>query len=472
MTTVFDVSTAYLIASVAFFIMPIITWVAVIREKSVAVNWWCSGGLVLSGGLITIGLREHFPDLLPFHTGFALAMGGNFLHIYALKMEGRLPASVWRLLGFALIFIGGKELLLRIYPAEKFHFLWGHFTLMWVLYTTSKAAASLARQESSLALRWMSNIHLVGALSYGMRFFTGAIGISNPDGLHGDLLGVLNVFAVIFIAIISNVSLIGLYLERTQRKMIALSINEEKSRLNAELTIEMAAIDRQRSMGELSAALAHELGQPVTGILMDSSALTTELQSEQPQNEVLKEIAQAITDQATRASQILQGIRNFIKPSKTTMAHVNLPEVIGTVQNILEPMIRQEGAEIRIVIQSPHPDIRSDVAQLSQVFLNLLRNSIQAKRPEKRIEIKILIRENVDLQEVVLEDNGTGMSDESIQKYAMPFYTTKLDGMGIGLAISKRIVEHHGGQMLVSHADSGNGLKTVLRFPSAEAQWN
>ena len=323
----------------------------------------------------------------------------------------------------------------------------------------------------SLGARGMAFAYLFCGLTYATRFVTGILGLSDPDGLTSHGLGILNILSIVFVAIMSNVGVIGLYLERIQSKNIQLTLDEERSRINAELTIEMASIDRQRGLGELSAALAHELGQPITGILMDSSFLSQELEQVKPRNPEHLATVQNITDQASRASQILQGIRNFIKPGKTHMTTVALPEVIQSVQAMLKPLLRSHDVKIQVSCHSEHPTIRGDVAQLSQVFLNLLKNSFEARNPSKPLMVSITIEQKEESQEVVIEDDGIGMSDEQLAMCGMPFFTTKSGGMGIGLAISRRIVEHHGGTFAVSRPASGHGLRTTLSFPNSEGQW-
>jgi len=393
------------------------------------------------------------------------------MHLHAIYLEQKRPSLWWKWIGLALAATVIKEILLVQFPQPDPHYLWGHAALTLLLLTFSRFALRLARIEMSLGARGMAFAYLFCGLTYATRFVTGILGLSDPDGLTSHGLGILNILSIVFVAIMSNVGVIGLYLERIQSKNIQLTLDEERSRINAELTIEMASIDRQRGLGELSAALAHELGQPITGILMDSSFLSQELEQVKPRNPEHLATVQNITDQASRASQILQGIRNFIKPGKTHMTTVALPEVIQSVQAMLKPLLRSHDVKIQVSCHSEHPTIRGDVAQLSQVFLNLLKNSFEARNPSKPLTVSITIEQKEESQEVVIEDDGIGMSDEQLAMCGMPFFTTKSGGMGIGLAISRRIVEHHGGTFAVSRPASGHGLRTTLSFPNSEGQW-
>ena len=468
----FDLPTAYLLASMVFIIMPLIAWITLFHEKSAPVAWWCAGSGLTGFGLLALGLRSEFPDLLPFHTSFSLIMMGNSLHLHALLMELRKQSSVWLWISIALFFTLLKDLLYRNSASGDIHFIFGFFALSISFLATGLIARRVAVEESSSDANWLSFINLLGSSIFGLRSILGLLNLTDPDGLRNNgSLGILMVIVIVFIGIINNISIIGLYLERSRHRNMTLIAEEERTRASADLTFEMAAVDRQRSMGELAAGLAHELGQPITGILLNSSVLTEELSNNRSQQHALADVARDITDQAFRARQILEGIRNFIKPHKTSMSIADLPEIINGVRDILAPTWRNQDVRIVLRCTSENPRIRGDLAQLSQVFLNLLRNAFEARRSGIPLVVEIVIRQLGEVHEVVIEDNGVGMSGAQMAMYGAPFITTKDEGMGIGIAISKRIVEHHGGTISVESSSSGHGLRVVLHLPTVDSQW-
>lgn len=466
----FDISTAYQMTSVVFLIMPVLTWLVLREAASKAVVWWCIGGMTLSGALIALGLRMRYENALPFNTAYSLGFFGNLLHFYAVQLERGHAARLWRWTLVTLAVCAVKEFLLRAFPDEKFHFLWAHLSLAAVLLGTWWAATRLAKSEALKSPMWMATIMLVGGVVYALRFVAGATGLANPDGLHNDAIGIANVVMIIFIAIISNVAVVGLYFERAKKRNLELLFNEKQTSMTAERTIQIAAIDRQRSMGELSAALAHELGQPITSIVLNATCLQQELERKNPKWSELAIITKDITTQAARASQILQGIQGFIKPNKATVQVVNLAQVVANVQTMLAPISRKIDVEFRVHCSSPRPEIKGDEAQLSQVFLNLFRNSFQARPQGERLLIDVLIEAQGEQYKVVVEDNGIGMNDEQLRQYGAPFFTTKENGIGIGIAISKRVVEFHGGTIHAEKASKGSGICTVMSFPIPEAK--
>jgi len=472
-SSVYDTSTAFLIAGLVFSIMPVIVWITLIGAKSRAVLWWCIGSFTLGLGLIAITFRATSPELMPFHTSFTLVVVGYVLHLHALRMEQRQFTSLWLWLAVALFSVGAKEFFFRLDPNDGRHFLVGYIVHALALIGIGICVQKIAGSEKSTSIQWLRFINYFGAVLFIGRFISGISGHANPDILLRGLPGVLTTALVVFIGIINNVSIIGLYLERSQKKNIQLIAEQEQARSAAELTIKMAAMDRQRSMGELAAGLAHELSQPVTGILLNSSTLTEELTKRGSTFDDLANISQDITLQATRERQVLEGIRNFIKPQATTLAAVDLVEVMTGVQNILAPVMQKRGGVVCVHSDASRPRVKGDVIQLSQIFLNLFRNALQAKHPERALRIEVTIDSDQTGQQVVIEDNGIGMSDEQLLQHGSPFVITKDEGMGMGmgLAICKRIVEHHGGTICVTHATSGNGLKTILRFPLADSSW-
>lgn len=464
---IYHVPTAYLLAGVVFLVIPILTWITLRPERSRAVSWWVGGSLLLSLGLLALGLRQAHPDLLPFNTSFALLVAGKVMHLCALDIEqGQRPrVRLWGPAALAAVLL--KDAIYRIAPEANHHYLIAHFTFVILLLAVGLQARRLALAENLRSAHWLSHFSLLGSLAYGLRTVLGVAGLSQAAPVNDQISGVLTTFVVVALAFMDNFAMIGIYLERSNKRAIRLRLEEERSRASAELTAQVAHLDRQRSMGELAAGLAHELGQPITSILMNASTLDHVLARPRSAAPKAQDITRDIFDQASRAKRILEGIRNFIQPGATTLSCLSLTEVIDGALAMLGPAIKDKEVSVQVSCSSTAPWVRGDVVQLSQVLLNLLRNALQARRPGTALVIALRVREDADWLEVQVEDNGQGMSDEGLARWDEPFFTTKPDGLGVGLPICRRILQHHGGSLQLNHAASGQGVCATLRLPKS-----
>lgn len=463
---VYDIATAYLVASFLSLVMPLVSWGTLRRQRAASVAWWCLGGLTTAAGLLAVGMRASLPELLPFNTGFALCMLGSALQLHAIEAERGRTGTLAPCLGLALAMVAVKEALYQGLPGAPAHFLFTYFSFAALFFLISAASWRLSLSEGTASMRWLSLFNMTAGVLFALRGLAGLTGLTHPDTLLAGPFGILTTAVVVLLTVINNVTLVGLYLERSQKKAARLLLEEERSRAAAELHTHIAAIDRQRSLGEMAAGLAHELGQPIASILMDSSSLRQQLQQGPARAEAAAEIARDIATQAGRASGILAGIRNLIKPAQPQMGPVDLADVLDGVRSILRPLLRPQEVRLRLQLPAPAPVVRGDKVQLSQVLLNLLRNSLQARRPGQVLQLEVTVQCSGDAVELVIEDDGVGMSDAQLASYGTPFATTKAEGLGIGVALSRRIVEHHGGRLSVERPACGRGLRTRLSLPA------
>ena len=462
---IYHVQTAFLIAAMVFTIMPMITWFSLLREKSRAVNVWTAGSLVTSVGLYLIGLRDQIPDPVSYGVGVIFTLLGNALHLQALNMEDGARHRGWPWLIAALTIGCIKEWVRVENPDTQAHFLLGYGCLIIIWSQSTYYAWHVSQTEQSLAGKWLAGMHVIAVLTFAWRFTRAWLGVTHGNAIEQGFDGVMVTLTVIFISIISNVAIIGLYLERAQARALQGEIDRERHRINAELTNDIAALDRQRSMGELAASLAHELGQPITGLLMDSGSMQHALRRSPLRPQELHQIVLSMEEQAQRASQILKGIRGFMQPATTQFVPVDLLAVVHSVRQILGPVIADKGIGISVSSQGATVPILGDFVQLSQVLLNLMRNSIQARRPQERLHLHVQVDYANDAVRLTLEDNGQGLNDEQLAQFGEPFWTTKPDGLGIGVAISHRIMALHRGTLTANRPDVGPGLRVVLTFP-------
>jgi signal transduction histidine kinase/integral membrane sensor domain MASE1 len=226
----------------------------------------------------------------------------------------------------------------------------------------------------------------------------------------------------------------------TERKRV--EIDAQRSRQ------ELSHFTRVSTMGELAASLAHELSQPLTGILTNAQAARRFLEMQAPDLDELRSILSDIVDDDRRASEVIQRLRELLRKGEPTFAPVDLHRLIRDVVRLVssDAVIRNVSLTLDLGVGSPI--VRGDRVQLQQVVLNLLVNGLDAVAECAEDERTVAVRAgNTDVHtvHVWVEDAGAGLRPGTEALVFEPFYTTKPAGMGMGLAIARSIVEAHGG---------------------------
>ena len=229
---------------------------------------------------------------------------------------------------------------------------------------------------------------------------------------------------------------------------------EELNRLHAQLW----HADRAAQVGVLSASLAHELNQPLSAILTNAQAALRFLAMEEPDMEEIRTILEDIVQDDKRAGMVVSGLRAMLRRRGTQRESVRLADALEEVLGLLRTELLDR--RVRVSTEAdPDVVVSADRTQLQQVMLNLLMNAIEAMRgrPEEERHIELTLGRNGREQaQVAVRDHGSGISPEQQERMFEAFWTTKDTGMGIGLAISRSIVETHGGQLWYrNHPDGG-----------------
>jgi PAS domain S-box-containing protein len=259
---------------------------------------------------------------------------------------------------------------------------------------------------------------------------------------------------------------VGITMDITERKRA----EEERERLR-QLEADLAHINRVNMMGELAAALAHELRQPIAASITSASACLRWLARDPPDLERARSAATRIERHGNRAADVINRLRSFYK--KGAPPEREMLKIADIVQEIAV-LLRRETARYFITIHSnidPNlPDIFADRVQLQQVFMNLMLNAIEAMK-QNGGELTISSRLNSEGQVIVsISDTGVGLPMESTEKIFDAFHTTKPQGTGMGLAITRSILESHGGRVWAArNQDAGATFHFALPV-EAEAQ--
>jgi signal transduction histidine kinase len=225
-------------------------------------------------------------------------------------------------------------------------------------------------------------------------------------------------------------------------------------------------------MGELTASLAHEIKQPMSAALMNANACVRWLARDEPAIAEAREAAAGVADEVRRASQIISHIGGLFQKAAPRRESIDINEVIQEMVALLRSEATRNAISIRRELQGGLPKMMGDPVQLQQVLMNLTLNGIDAMKETDRVKELTITSEAADGELVVsVSDTGTGISPEHADRIFDAFYTTKSHGLGMGLAISRSIVESHGGRLwATSNPGPGANFHLTLPIQSQTAQ--
>jgi PAS domain S-box-containing protein len=264
----------------------------------------------------------------------------------------------------------------------------------------------------------------------------------------------------------------------TPARMLGATVDiTERQRTEArlqELQAELLHVSRISAAGEMASALAHELNQPLTAVASALSAAQRLLQASPESGaeapELVHEAMERAIEQSLRAGQIVRRLREFVTPGEADPRPEKLPALIEAASTLALVGTRERGIQVTLRLDGRLPPVLVDRVQFQQVLLNLIRNAVEAMADgcgqgcdgSSRRELTISAAQvGPDRVEVAVADTGPGLAPEIAERLFQPFVSSKPGGMGVGLSISRSIIEAHGGR-LQAEARAGGG--TVFRF--------
>jgi PAS domain S-box-containing protein len=213
--------------------------------------------------------------------------------------------------------------------------------------------------------------------------------------------------------------------------------------------IELARVSRLTTMGELAASIAHEVNQPLTAVTNNSSACLRLLAADNLRPEVLRRALEEIVADGNRASAVVTRIRGFIRKAPAERNELDINEVIQETLTLADRELYENRVRLERQLTMGLPLVLADRVQMQQVLLNLIMNGIEAMiavtDQPRSLWVESRVDESGDIL-VAVRDSGTGLGSEADRVFT-PFFTTKTKGMGMGLSISRSLVENHGGRL-------------------------
>jgi two-component system, LuxR family, sensor kinase FixL len=230
-----------------------------------------------------------------------------------------------------------------------------------------------------------------------------------------------------------------------------------------ELQTELVHISRLTAMGEMASTLAHELNQPLSAIAnyMKGSRRLLE-SSTDDRSAMLRDAMDKAADQALRAGQIIRRLRDFVARGESERRVESIKKLVEEASALALVGAKDQGVRVRFQFDPAVDLVLADKVQIQQVLLNLIRNAIEAMEASQKRELVVsTLAAEDDMLAISVTDTGSGISPDMTSQLFQPFFTTKRQGMGVGLSISRTIVEAHGGKIEVLPNPGGG---TVFRF--------
>jgi signal transduction histidine kinase len=258
-----------------------------------------------------------------------------------------------------------------------------------------------------------------------------------------------------------SVEIIGTVMDLTERKRTEQALRDAEAKLASTL--------RLATVAELAAAIAHEINQPLAAIVVNGGACLRSLRRRPPALEAAREAAGCIVSDASRAGEVIARIRSLLRKQAPAYLPVNLNRLIREVLELTRGLIERQQIAVRTELNKTLPKVFGDPVQLQQVLINLIANAVEAMQDNGSRPRLLTIRAGRDGKEAVaiaVEDSGSGLTAAECERVFDSFYTTKADGIGVGLSICRSIIEAHDGRLWASPA-TPCGARFCISLPTA-----
>ena len=457
--------------------------------RSYQVKLWCASGMLSGMAVVLLSMRGLVPEFLFLYVAQLLMLAGNGGRMVALRMyllpEPQNPVYWVYGLASTVYFV------LFVYLTAVLKADWGALLLFNAFYAVLcidyfRIGLQLHRKRKSLGANLLMWGGLILSFSLGMRTIGVALGGSIDELYQPSWHQAIMVVGQFMSITLCNVAFLRIFLEIAEQKKMALAheltlTNERADEIQRtslilkqlleereEIIRQLTLFNKTAGMGALVASLAHELNQPLSVIQTNAGMIELVLNDHESKLDQDPRIDKAMTGLRKanhRAATIISTLRNMFGNGRKTISSFDFNELVNDVLLLCQPTFNRQGIQVQIQLHSEALIFTGDKSQLQQVLLNLITNAIEAFPATFEGLKKITIQTNIESNRIVMSvaDNGVGISPEIEAVVFELLRTNKESGMGIGLWLSKTIIDSHQGNIsFTTHVNQGTRFVMTL----------
>ena len=484
-TTIFMICFVYLMLHGAI-------WLALLEYRSFQVKLWCASGMISGVAVVLLAIRGSIPDVVFFYVAQFLMLIGNWGRMVALRIY-LLPVAqerIYRTYTLAnTAYFAVFSYLIYFHQAEWEALLLFNGFYAVLCFDYFRIGRRLAQRQKSLGAQLLMWAGLTLTVSLGIRTL-GVAMLGDVNDIYAPTWDQAVMVAGQFTAItLSNIAFLRIFLEIAERKKVALThelaVTNERAdamRKNSlelkqllqereEIIRQLAIFNKTAGMGALVASLAHELNQPLTAIQLNAELIDSALPNQEVGSEAnvdsstVKLAMQDLLKDNQRAATIIKTLRNMFGNGRKLVSTFDMNDLVNDALLICQSKMKRSNIALTLDLHPHATTITGDKSQLQQVLLNLLTNACDSFSPTANQPKRIAVRTQLEGDRVHLSigDNGSGIAPDIAASIFELLRTNKDEGMGIGLWLSRTIVESHQGTIDFStSAETGTTFTVTL----------
>ena len=463
-----DIRTLVFVTAVVSLLLPLTIWAALRRLHRQSVVWWCGGAVIAGLGGVLIGLRGSIPDVFSFVLGNTALLFGNLMRVRGLYEEAQPEALPerwgWPALFPVLAFAVGIHITMEADRLAELRLL-ARLGISALLALTAVLAWRIYRQQRSVNALAIAVAAAVVTLSFGVHMALTWAGMEDNGPLTNTLAAKAVASTFLLYSVASNFSFAGMALDNHAQRCLLEAHQQGVADGQAHFQERLQELEQEAGSAAIAGSLAHELSQPFTSILTNAQLSRRVVVQRDDAQAMPADIVDNIESSARRALDILERLPHATEPTTDLQASADVVEAVDAAQDLVRDRLWALNVTLQWVPPERQMTCRGHRVHLIQVMHNLLVNALQAMEGQPQRLLTILV--GVDGNKAVIEviDSGCGIAPDHAQQLGNPFFTTKANGLGMGLNICRTIVAQVGGRLELQANRSTPGATARLEWP-------